>query len=97
MVHCAAVEFLDGLVQTFRGAGGKDVAADLEHTLCDAYNLVERLAFAVDDLRHAMAQMTVMVDVCVGHVLERQVLEPVERFLDIYFPCAEALEEFCEV
>jgi hypothetical protein len=44
-----------------------------------------------------MKQMTVMVDVGVRHILERQVLEPVKRCLDICFPCAEALEELYKV
>ena len=53
-----------------------------EHALRDADDLFERLAFAVDDLGHAVAQMAVVVDVRIGHVLEGQVLQPVERRLD---------------
>ena len=40
--------------------------------------------------------MAVVVDMGVGHVFEGQVLEPVERGLDIGLAGADALEKFGE-
>ena len=65
------------------GARGQDVASRLEHAFRDARDLLKGLSLAVDDLRHAVAQMPVMVDMGIGKVLEGQVAQPFERGLDI--------------
>ena len=58
--------------------------------------LLERLAFAVDHLGHAVAQVAVVVDVGIGNVLEGQVLEPFERGIYVGLAGADALEQFGE-
>jgi hypothetical protein len=44
-----------------------------------------------------MTQMAVVINVGVDYVLEREVFEPVQGGLDIYFSGANALKELREI
>jgi hypothetical protein len=68
-----------------------------KHSLSDASDLVDRFPFAVDNLGHAVAQMPMMVDVCVDYVLKREVFQPDKRCFHVSFPVADMLKKLRKV
>ena len=72
------VELLDDFECGVRCPGCEDVASGFQHPLRDARDLSDRLPFAVDHFRHAVAEVPVMVDMRIGDVLEGKVFKALQ-------------------
>jgi hypothetical protein len=59
----------------------------------DAEDLLGRLAFAEDDLGHALTERAMMIDHGVAEIAVGEVAQLAERRVDVDFACAHRVEQ----